>query len=136
MSLVGINALLNFLSANILVLGYLYLRHIRKNSEQWCIHLSFLAFVLFWVSLVICIKEVQILPSAYMNIPYALFSAILTIHVLFALLLPILVVVSIWAIVTGRLKRFRKKMIVYWLFPVWMTATLTGIFLYSLASAS
>lgn len=131
MSLITINALFNIIGANSLILGYLYLKRHGQNSEQWCMNLSFLAFLLFLTSLLICIYEINIQHSPYFTIPYAIFSAVLTIHIILAFLLPVLIVFAIWILLTGRFKKYRKRLIVYWIFPVWILASLTGVFLYN-----
>lgn len=131
MSLITINALFNIIGANSLILGYFYLKRHGQSSEQWCMNLSFLAFILFLTSLLLCIYEINIQLSPYFTLPYAFLAAVLTIHIILAFLLPVLIVFAIWVVLTGRSKKYRKKLIVYWIFSAWILVSLTGVFLYN-----
>ena len=130
MNLVTLSAVANILGANTLILGYLYLRHHGRHRDQWFINFAFLAFVLFMASILICTYEINIQPSTIVSISYPMFSALLTIHLFSALFLPVLIVFAAWVALTGRLKHYRKKLILYWIFPVWMIASLTGVVMY------
>lgn len=130
MSLVTLSAAANLIGANSLIVGYFYLRRHGRHREQWFINFSFLAFVVFLVSILICIYDINIQPASVVYLSYPVFSALLTLHITAGLFLPALVVFAVWVAITGRFRHYRRPLIVYWIFPTWMVVSLTGVVMY------
>lgn len=130
MDIITLNALANLLGANCFLFGYLYLKRRHSSSKQWCLHFSYIAFILFLTSLLLCISELGQPNAVVAVVPNILYSAVLTLHLLLSLFLPAIIIFTIWSNLSGRFKRYRKHLVMYWVFPAWMLATLSGLFLY------
>jgi uncharacterized membrane protein YozB (DUF420 family) len=131
-----LNAALNSTSAVLLTLGYVFIRRQRREAHRNCMIAATLTSVLFLVSYV----TYHFLRQKYTGAAHTTFvdpagfrpiyRTILATHLLGAIAMVPLVLLTLWRALRGQFDRHRR--IARWTWPLWMYVSVTGVLIYFL----
>jgi uncharacterized membrane protein YozB (DUF420 family) len=131
-----LNALLNGVSTVLLAAGYWFIRQRRQVAHRNCMLAACVTSVLFLASYV----TYHTLRQKYQGAAHTTFSdpawfrpiylAILVTHLLGAIAIVPLVLMTLWRAARGRFEAHRR--VARWTWPAWMYVSVTGVVIYLL----
>ena len=123
-----LNALLNTTSAILLVIGYRFIRQGRINAHRNCQVSAFITSILFLTSYLTYHYyhgDTKFLGQGAVR-PF--YFAILISHIILAIVIVPLVLVTLYRAARGDFLRHRK--IARWTLPIWLYVSVTGVIVY------
>jgi len=123
-----LNALLNGLSAALLIAGYLCIRRRRVAAHRALMVAAFVVSALFLCSYVVYHAHAGSRPFTGQGWIRPVYFAILISHVLLAFALLPLALTTLYRAGRGQFERHRR--IARWTFPIWMYISVTGVVVY------
>jgi putative membrane protein len=123
-----LNALLNFISAILLLIGYINIRKGRKESHRSFMIAALAVSVAFLISYTIYHLNIGSRPYPYHDWTRPLYFTILIPHVILAALMSPFIVWGVLNAVKGRFAMHKRIMRIIW--PVWMFVSVTGVIVY------
>jgi putative membrane protein len=123
-----LNAILNSISAVLLVTGHHFIRQNQTTRHRACMIAAFITSSLFLLSYLIYHYNVGSVKFQGQGIVRPIYFAILLTHtVLAAVIVPMIFITFVWAL-KGRFDRHRA--IARWTFPLWLYVSVTGVVVY------
>jgi putative membrane protein len=124
----GLNAILNALSAVLLILGFAAIRRRDIESHRRYMLAAFSCSILFLVSyLVYHFRVGSVKFQGVGPIRYLYFSILLS-HTVLASLVPFLASITLFRALKERIPQHRK--IARWTLPIWLYVSVTGVLVY------
>lgn len=123
-----VNAILNAVSAVLLIIGYLFIRRRRWKVHRAFMLAAFVASTLFLISYLVYHANVGSVPYQGQGIWRVVYFAILISHVVLAAAIVPLALLTLWRAVRGEFARHRA--IARWAFPLWLYVSVTGVTVY------
>ncbi|MCH8887617.1 MAG: DUF420 domain-containing protein [SAR324 cluster bacterium] len=124
----GLNASLNGLSGVFLVLGYLAIRNGRARLHRGLMLSAFTSSTLFLISYLTYHFEVQFTPFKGEGVARMVYFAILIPHVILAVVMVPMVLVTLHRGLKGRFDKHRP--LARWTLPIWLYVSVTGVLVY------
>lgn len=124
----GINASLNGLSGVFLVFGYLAIRGRRVTLHRRLMLSAFTTSTLFLISYLTYHFQVQFTPFKGEGLARIAYYAILIPHVLLAIVMVPMILVTLRRGLTGRIDKHRP--LARWTLPIWLYVSVTGVLVY------
>jgi uncharacterized membrane protein YozB (DUF420 family) len=127
-ALPAINAGLNATSAVLLVTGYVLIRQRRVTAHKACMLCAFLTSSVFLVCYLVYHAQVGHVPYPGSGLARTVYLVILASHVLLAVLILPLSLVTLYQAFRARFDRHRR--IARWTLPIWLYVSVTGVVVY------
>lgn len=127
-SLPHLNALLNSVSALLLLAGYLFIRRRRMDAHRRCMLAALGSSALFLVSYLIYHFSVGSVRFQGQGWPRTVYFAVLVSHTVLATAIVPLVLVTVTRALRRRFDRHRA--IARWTLPLWLYVSVTGVVVY------
>ena len=124
----GLNATLNGIAAALLATGYVLIRRGRRNLHRACMLAAFGTSTLFLVSYLVYHANVGSVAFAGQGAVRVVYFAILISHVVLAVLILPLALVTLARAARGRFDR--HVAIARWTLPLWLYVSVTGVIVY------
>jgi len=125
-----LNALLNTVSAALLISGYTLIRQGKVQAHRTCMLAAFATSTLFLISYLVYHANVGSIPFTGQGPVRTLYFTILISHIVLAALVPPLALVTL---TYGLRRRFdRHRRIARWTLPVWLYVSVTGVIVYAM----
>lgn len=124
----SLNALLNFTSAILLLIGYVEIRKGRKELHKSFMLAALIVSAVFLVSYTVYHLNIGSRPYPYHDWTRPVYFTILIPHVILAALMSPFIVWGVISAVRGRFEMHKRIMRVVW--PVWMFVSVTGVIVY------
>lgn len=124
----SLNAALNSTSATLLLLGFWFIRRQRPTAHRNCMLAACATSLVFLTSYLVYhyhVGHTKFVNPAWFR-PYYL--AILLTHLVLAIAIVPLVLLTLWRALRGQLDRHRR--IARWTWPVWIYVSVTGVLIY------
>jgi len=125
-----LNALLNTVSAALLISGYALIRQGRVQAHRTCMLAAFATSTLFLISYLVYHANVGSVPFTGQGAVRTLYFTILISHIILAALVPPLALVTLNHGLRQRFDRHRR--IARWTLPVWLYVSVTGVIVYAM----
>jgi uncharacterized membrane protein YozB (DUF420 family) len=126
----ALNALLNTLSAALLVSGYVMIRRGKVKAHRACMLAAFAMSTLFLISYLVYHANVGSVAFTGQGAIRTLYFTILISHIILAALVPPLALVTLTHGLRERFDRHRR--IARWTLPVWLYVSVTGVVVYAM----
>ena len=126
--LATVNAVLNGISAILLVIGYVLIRQGQRDRHRAVMIAAFGASVLFLISYVVYHWNIGSRPYTGEGPIRAVYFFILITHVVLAAFTPFLAIITLWRGLSARFDAHRK--IARWTLPIWLYVSVTGVVVY------
>ena len=126
----AVNASLNALSGVLLVTGYALMRARRIALHRTFMLAAFGSSVAFLICYVVYHAQVGSVPFPRHGFVRPLYFTILITHVVLAVSLPPLAIITLTRGLKGRYPQHRR--IARWTFPIWLYVSVTGVLVYVL----
>jgi putative membrane protein len=123
-----LNALLNTTSAILLVLGYRFIRHRRIIAHRNCQVAAFVISILFLTSYLTYHYYHGDTKFLGQGIVRPIYFAILISHIVLAIVIVPLVLITLYRAAGGDFLRHRN--IARWTLPLWLYVSITGVIVY------
>lgn len=123
-----VNAILNSTSALFLIAGYSFIRAKRINSHRNCQITALVASTLFLISYLTYHYYHGDTPFPGQGIVRPFYFVLLITHVVLAVVILPLVIVTVYRAARGDYRRHRK--IARWTLPLWLYVSVTGVIVY------
>lgn len=123
-----LNALLNGVSALLLISGYICIRNRRADWHKRFMLAALAASALFLISYLIYHNAVGSVPYPHHGWTRPLYFAILIPHIILAALMVPFIIAAVYYAFRERFDRHRR--LVKWVWPVWIFVSLSGIAVY------
>ncbi|MEP7338111.1 MAG: DUF420 domain-containing protein [Acidobacteriota bacterium] len=123
-----LNAILNSISAVLLVTGYSFIRRKNIKAHRACMVAAFLTSSLFLTSYLIYHYNVGSVKFQGQGIVRLIYFAILLTHTILAVTIVPMIFVTFARALKGRFDRHRA--IARWTFPIWLYVSVTGVVVY------
>ncbi len=123
-----LNAILNSISAILLVTGYGFIRQKNRNAHRVCMVAAFITSSLFLTSYLIYHYNVGSVKFQGQGIVRLIYFAILLTHTVLAITIVPMIFVTFARALKGRFDRHRA--IARWTFPLWLYVSVTGVVVY------
>ncbi len=127
-ALPALNALLNAMSAALLVTGYVFIRRRRVLAHLTCMLTAFGLSTLFLVSYVIYHYHAGSQPFPGQGWIRPVYFVLLLTHIVLAAAIVPLALVTIWRALTAQFGRHMT--IARWTLPLWLYVSVTGVVIY------
>ena len=127
-TLPALNVLLNSLTAVLLATGYVFIRRQQINAHRACMLAAFGTSTMFLISYLIYHVNVGSVAFTGHGAVRAVYFAILISHVILAILILPLAIVTLTQAFRGRFDRHRN--IARWTLPLWLYVSVTGVIVY------
>jgi uncharacterized membrane protein YozB (DUF420 family) len=124
----ALNALLNALSACLLVAGYGFIRKRRIAAHRACMLAALATSIAFFASYGIYHAQVGSVPFQGQGSVRTLYFSILLTHTVLAATVPILAVITASRGLRGRFPQHQR--IARWTLPIWLYVSVTGVTIY------
>ncbi len=124
----ALNASLNFISAVLLTLGFVYIKRQRPDVHKKYMLAALVSSALFFVSYSIYHYQVGSVPYPYHDWTRPVYFAILIPHVILAGLIVPFILAAVWYAFKANFVNHTR--ITRFLWPVWMFVSLSGIAVY------
>jgi uncharacterized membrane protein YozB (DUF420 family) len=125
-----LNALLNTVSAALLISGYTLIRQGKVQAHRTCMLAAFATSTLFLISYLVYHANVGSVPFTGQGAVRILYFTILISHITLAVLVPPLALVTLTHGLKQRFDRHRR--IARWTLPVWLYVSVTGVIVYAM----
>jgi uncharacterized membrane protein YozB (DUF420 family) len=126
--LAAVNAILNGISAVLLVIGYVLIRQGKRDQHRAVMIAAFAASVLFLISYLVYHWHIGSRPYTGQGTIRAVYFFILITHIVLAAFTPFLAIITLWRGLGGRFAAHRK--IARWTLPIWLYVSITGVAVY------
>jgi uncharacterized membrane protein YozB (DUF420 family) len=123
-----LNALLNAVSAILLISGYISIKKNYPERHKRFMVAALVASLLFLISYLIYHNAVGSVPYPYHDWTRPLYFAILIPHIILAALMVPFIIAAVYYAFREKFDRHRR--LVKWVWPVWMFVSLSGIAVY------
>lgn len=123
-----LNALLNLLSACLLLLGYIQIKQGNRTQHQKFMWSALVSSALFLISYLIYHYRAGSVPYPYHDWTRTLYFVILIPHVILAALMVPFIIAAVYFAVRGQFDKHTR--ITRWLWPVWMFVSVSGVVVY------
>ncbi len=127
-SLPAINALLNTVSAILLVMGWVNIKRDRHDLHKRFMLSAVAVSVLFLTSYLIYHYNAGSTPYPRHDFTRVIYFSILIPHTILAALVVPLIVTSIFFALKGKFTHHKK--LARWVFPIWMFVSISGVTIY------
>jgi len=127
-SLPTVNALLNSISAILLVAGYVMIRRKRVSAHKACMVGAFVVSTLFLVSYVVYHLNVGSVRYTGAGAARAIYLTILATHIVLAAAILPLALVTLFRAWKEQFDRHAR--IARWTLPIWLYVSVTGVVIY------
>ena len=124
----GLNAILNALSAVLLVLGFSAIRRREIETHRRFMLMAFAASILFLISYVVYHLRVGSVKFQGTGVIRYVYFAILISHTILAAIVPFLASVTLFRALKERIPQHRA--IARWTLPIWLYVNVTGVIIY------
>lgn len=124
----SVNAILNFISAVLLALGYVFIKQNKPATHKKFMISALVSSALFLISYSIYHQAVGSVPYPYHDWTRPVYFIILIPHVIFAGLMVPFILAAVWFAFKKRFEWHVK--LVKWVWPVWMFVSISGIIIY------
>jgi uncharacterized membrane protein YozB (DUF420 family) len=125
-----VNAILNGVSACLLVTGWSFIRRREIAKHRACMLSAFAASAAFLVSYVVYHANVGSVPFQGQGIVRPIYFTILITHVILAAAILPLALVTLSRALAARFDRHRA--IARWTLPIWLYVSVTGVVIYAM----
>lgn len=126
----AVNASLNALSGLLLLAGYTCIRTGRRDLHKMLMIAAFVSSAVFLICYLVYHAQVGSVPFTRQGFVRPLYFTILLTHVVLAVVVLPMIILSMTRGLKGRFREHRK--IARWTFPVWMYVSVTGVLVYVL----
>lgn len=123
-----LNALLNAVSATLLIAGYGYIKKGEQEKHKRFMIGALVVSALFLTSYLIYHYYIGSVPYPHHDWTRPVYFIILIPHVILAGIMTPFILVAVWFALKARFERHRK--LVKWVWPVWMYVSLSGVVIY------
>lgn len=123
-----INAALNATSAMLLAAGFVFIRRRQVNAHRACMVAAFGTSVVFLACYVVYHLQAGHVSYTGLGLARAVYLSILFSHVLLAVAVVPLAIVTLYRAARGRFERHRA--IARWTLPIWFYVSVTGVVVY------
>lgn len=123
-----LNAILNSISAILLVTGYGFIRQKNRNAHRVCMVAAFITSSIFLTSYLIYHFNVGSVKFQGQGTVRLIYFAILLTHTVLAVTIVPMIFVTFARALKGRFDRHRA--IARWTFPLWLYVSVTGVVVY------
>jgi uncharacterized membrane protein YozB (DUF420 family) len=127
-SLPTLNAVLNSVSATLLVAGYVMIRQRRIRAHRACMLCAFATSALFLVSYVVYHANVGSVAFKGQGAIRVAYFAVLISHIVLAAMIPPLAIVTLTRALRERFDRHVR--LARWTLPLWLYVSVTGVVVY------
>jgi putative membrane protein len=124
----SLNAVLNSLSAVLLVCGYFMIRNGKVSAHRAFMISAFVTSILFLISYLVYHFHVISKPFPGVGPVRVLYFVILISHTILAALVPVLAILTLYRALTRDFEKHRK--IARWTLPIWLYVSVTGVIVY------
>lgn len=125
-----LNALLNGISAVLLMLGFRSIKRGRRDTHKWYMIAALVSSGLFLISYLTYHHYVGSVPYPHHDWTRPLYFTILIPHIILAAVQVPFIIAAVTFALKGNL--IRHKRLVRWVFPVWMFVSVSGLVVYFL----
>ena len=126
----AVNASLNALATVLLTAGFVFIKRREVSRHRWCMVSAFVVSCVFLVTYVlhkILMRGVHT-PFGGEGVIRTIYYAMLISHIILAMVIVPLVLITLRHAVAGRLDRHQKW--ARWTFPLWYYVSVTGVLVY------
>ena len=123
-----LNAILNSISAILLITGYSFIRQKKINAHRACMVAAFITSSVFLVSYLIYHFNVGSVKFQGQGSVRLLYFTILLTHTILAIVIVPMIFVTFARALKGNFTRHRA--IARWTFPLWLYVSVTGVVVY------
>jgi len=123
-----VNAVLNFTSAVLLIIGYALIKQKRIALHRIFMISAFTASVLFLVSYLVYHAHAGVVRYTGVGVIRVVYFVILITHTILAPLVPVLAIITLTFALRGKFDRHRR--IARWTLPIWLYVSITGVIIY------
>ena len=127
-TLPALNAILNAISAALLLLGYVQIKNRRIEAHKKYMLSALVSSALFLTSYLIYHSQVGSVPYPHHDWTRPVYFAILIPHVILAAVMVPFILVIVWHAWRGDF--FKHRRLARWVWPVWMFVSTSGIVIY------
>ena len=127
-----LNAILNTVSAVLLLFGYVNIRARRIRAHKACMLSALVTSILFLTSYLIYHGLVGHVEYPYHDWTRPVYFAILIPHVMLAILMSPFILVMVWRALHGDFAEHRR--LARWVWPVWIFVSISGVTVYLMLS--
>src|SRR5262245_4349271 len=125
-----VNAILNSISAILLVWGYVLIRRKRISTHQKVMQTAFATSCLFLICYLVYHFQVGSVRFQKTGAIRTVYLAILLTHTVLAATVPVLAIITLRR---GRAARYdRHRRIARWTLPIWLYVSVTGVVVYAM----
>ncbi len=124
-------AVLNTLSAILLVMGYTFIRSGNRDAHRLCMVAALIVSTVFLASYLTYHAQVGYLPFTGQGIIRPFYFTILASHVILAAVMVPMVLVTVTFALLGNFSKHPR--VARWTLPVWLYVSVTGVLVYLLA---
>ncbi|GAA4375153.1 DUF420 domain-containing protein [Hymenobacter koreensis] len=128
----AVNAVLNSLTAVLLVLGYVFIRQKKVAQHRAMMGSAFLLGAVFLVSYVVYHSQAVTTRFGGEGLIRTVYYFILITHIVLAALTVGLVLFTLYFALTNQFAKHRR--IARWTFPIWLYVSVTGVIVYLMIS--
>ena len=123
-----LNAILNSISAILLMTGYVFIKQKNRNAHRLCMVSAFVTSSLFLTSYLIYHFNVGSVKFQGQGAVRTVYFAILLTHTVLALVIVPLIFITFARALKGSFSQHRK--IARWTLPLWLYVSVTGVVVY------
>lgn len=124
----SLNAVLNSLSALLLLTGFAFIRNKKVTAHKICMGSAFVASILFLVSYVVYHAQVGSVRFPGRGWVRPLYFSVLVSHTTLAITIVPLALITLSRALRGQFDRHRR--IARWTLPLWLYVNVTGVVVY------
>lgn len=126
----AVNASLNALAAALLLSGWVFIRSGNRRAHALCMVAAVVASAAFLACYVVYHLEVGSVPYQGTGASRVFYFAVLISHVILAMAVPPLAVLTLWPALRERFDRHKR--IARWTLPIWGYVSVTGVVIYAM----
>lgn len=123
-----LNASLNAMATVLLIYGYILIRQGKREQHKRVMLSAFAVSVVFLISYLIYHFNVGSVPYQGQGFIRKIYFTILISHVLLAITVPVLALMSLWRAFQERFDKHRKVARIA--YPIWLYVSITGVVVY------
>jgi len=126
----ALNAILNSVSAVLLLAGFICIRQRRVDLHRFCMISAFIVSTVFLVSYVVHHAHAGVIHYQGQGFLRAVYFTILTTHTILAILIVPLVLRTLYLALNSRFLEHRRW--ARWTYPIWLYVSITGVVIYEM----
>lgn len=123
-----VNAALNFTSAVLLLIGFVFIKQKKVLAHRICMSSAFATSVLFLVSYLVYHAHAGAVRYTGTGPIRTVYFAILITHTILAAVVPVLAVMTLTLALRSKFDRHRR--LARWTLPIWLYVSVTGVIIY------